>query len=96
MPACLTDMQIPLYILMLRFDPHLAAPLANITIFGGSIANFLLNVRARHPSLNRPLIAYDVALMMEPLTIAGEWVAPPRCACNAAAEPLTPVPFHLQ
>ena len=46
-------------------------PLSNITVFGGSIANMLLNTRKRHPLADRPLIDWDLILVMEPLTIAG-------------------------
>jgi len=45
--------------------------LSNITVFGGSIANMILNTRKRHPLADRPLIDWDLILVMEPLTIAG-------------------------
>lgn len=55
------------------FHPRMAIPLANVTIFGGSIANCILNLPKRHPNpkVDRPLIDYDLVLVMEPLTIAG-------------------------
>ncbi len=46
-------------------------PVSNITVFGGAIANMVLNVRKRHPLADRPLIDWDLILVMEPLTIAG-------------------------
>jgi len=46
-------------------------PLSNITVFGGAIANMILNVQKRHPLADRPLIDWDLILVMEPLTIAG-------------------------
>ena len=66
-------MLVPLYILVMGFHPRMAIPLANVTIFGGSVANNLLNVPKRHPNkaVDRPLIDYDLVLVMEPLTIAG-------------------------
>jgi uncharacterized membrane protein YfcA len=45
--------------------------LSNITVFGGAISNFILNVKKRHPLADRPLIDWDLILVMEPLTIAG-------------------------
>lgn len=48
-----------------------AIPLSNITIFGGAIANMILNVQKRHPFADRPLVDWDLILVMEPLTIAG-------------------------
>merc|ERR1712198_210462 len=38
---------------------------------GSSIANLLFNVRKRHPEADRPLIDWDIMLVMEPVTIAG-------------------------
>jgi len=40
-------------------------------VFGGAVANTLLNVRKRHPLADRPLIDWDLILVMEPLTIGG-------------------------
>jgi hypothetical protein len=48
-----------------------AIPMSNITVFGGAISNYLLNVQKRHPLADRPLIDWDLILVMEPLTIAG-------------------------
>merc|ERR1711957_226062 len=62
---------VPIYILVMRFSPKHAIPLSNITVFGGSIANTLLNSKKRHPLADRPLINWDLILVMEPLTIAG-------------------------
>ena len=61
---------VPLYMLVLHLG-RFAIPLSNATIFGASIANVLLNWRRRHPEADRPLIAFDVALMLEPITLAG-------------------------
>jgi len=62
---------VPIYILVMRFSPKHAIPLSNITVFGGSIANTLLNSKKRHPLADRPLVDWDLILVMEPLTIAG-------------------------
>lgn len=42
-----------------------------MTIFGISIGGYIVNWRKRHPEADRPLIAYDVAMVMEPMTLAG-------------------------
>jgi len=65
---------VPTYIFVLGFKPHLAIPLSNATILGSSLANCILNARKRHPTANRPLIDWDIMLVMEPLTIAGSVV----------------------
>jgi len=65
---------VPTYIFILGFKPHLAIPLSNATILGSSLANCILNARKRHPTADRPLIDWDIMLVMEPLTIAGSVV----------------------
>ena len=64
-------MLVPIYILILGFSPKYAIPLSNVTVFGGALANTLLNWRKRHPLADRPLIDWDLILVMEPLTISG-------------------------
>jgi len=61
----------PIYILILEFPVKRASPLVNVTVFGGAIANTILNVPKRHPLIDRPLIDWDLILVMEPLTMAG-------------------------
>merc|ERR1719189_3044988 len=65
---------VPTYIFVLGFDPKYAIPLSNCTILGSSISNCILNAKKRHPTANRPLIDWDIMLMMEPVTIAGSVV----------------------
>ena len=62
---------VPIYILVMGFTPKHAIPLSNITVFGGSLANTYLNASKRHPLADRPLVDWDLILIMEPLTIAG-------------------------
>jgi len=62
---------IPLYLLFLGFDASVAVALGNITIVGGSLSNFIFNAPRRHAFLNRPLIDWDLILVMEPATILG-------------------------
>jgi len=62
---------VPIYILVMGFTPKHAIPLSNITVFGGAIANSYLNSKKRHPLADRPLVDWDLILVMEPLTIAG-------------------------
>jgi uncharacterized membrane protein YfcA len=62
---------VPIYILVMGFSPKHAIPLSNVTVFGGAIANVLLNMPKRHPIADRPLVDWDLILVMEPLTIAG-------------------------
>lgn len=65
---------VPLYTLVLRFTPKYAVPLSNITILGGAISNTYFNMSKRHPNADRPLVDWDLILVMEPLTIGGALV----------------------
>jgi uncharacterized membrane protein YfcA len=63
---------VPAYILTMGLSSHEAIPLSKATIFGSSIASFLINVRKRHPlARDRPLIDYETVLLLEPMTLAG-------------------------
>lgn len=70
---------VPLYILVLGFDPKHAIPLSNITIFGGAITNTVLNLSKRHPDADRPLVDWDLILVMEPLTSKPNPLRGPLC-----------------
>lgn len=72
-------MLVPIYILVLQFSPRHAIPLSNITVFGGAVANTLLNVPKRHPLADRPLVDWDLILVMEPLSTCVSW-----CVCGGA------------
>lgn len=62
---------VPLLILIFGFSPKYAVPLSNFTILGSSITNMVLNIPKRHPDCDRPLVDWDLILVMEPLTMAG-------------------------
>ena len=62
---------VPLLILVFNFHPKFAIPLSNFTILGASIMNMVLNTFKRHPDADRPLVDWDLILIMEPLTMAG-------------------------
>jgi len=65
---------VPTYIFILGFEPQYAIPLSNATILGSSLANLMFNVWKRHPQADRPLIDWDIMLVMEPLTVLGALV----------------------
>lgn len=62
---------VPLLIIVYGFHPKYAIPLSNFTILGSSITNMVLNVPKRHPDADRPLVDWDLIMVMEPLTMAG-------------------------
>ena len=62
---------VPLLILVYGFHPKHAIALSNFTILGSSITNMVMNVVKSHPTANRPLVDWDLILVMEPLTMIG-------------------------
>lgn len=62
---------VPMYAIVLEIELHFAIPLSNMTICFCALVNFMANIFARHPKADRPLIDWDLILIMEPLTIAG-------------------------
>lgn len=62
---------VPLLIIVCGFHPKQAIPLSNFTILGSSITNMVLNLPKIHPEARRPLVDWDLILVMEPLTMAG-------------------------
>lgn len=62
---------VPLFILVFGFSPKHAIPLSNFTIVGSSITNMVLNIPKRHPHANRPLVDWDLIMVMEPVTMIG-------------------------
>lgn len=53
------------------FPAKYAVALSNFTIVGGALANLVFNINRRHPYKPRPLIDWDLTLVMEPATILG-------------------------
>lgn len=62
---------VPLFILVFGFHAKYAVALSNFCILGSSIMNMYMNLSKRHPLTNRPLVDWDLILVMEPLTMAG-------------------------
>ena len=62
---------VPIFLLVMDFPVKHAVSLSNVTVFGGAVANALLNAKKTHPLANRPLIDWNLLAMMEPLTMVG-------------------------
>ena len=62
---------VPVLIAVGLYPPIIAIPISKVMIFGAAIANFLYFGRQRHPTENRPLIEFNAAIIMEPITLAG-------------------------
>lgn len=62
---------VPLYASVLGFPAKYAVALSNFTIVGGAVANLFFNITRRHSFKPKPLIDWDLILVMEPSTILG-------------------------
>eukprot|EP01080_Neovahlkampfia_damariscottae_P000215 gene215-4461_t len=65
---------VPILILIGGFDHQLSIALSKAIIFGGAITNFIFFSLRRHPKypeVNRPLIDYDICMLIEPIVLAG-------------------------
>lgn len=62
---------IPLLTSAGQFTAHLAVSISMAMICGASLMTFFIQVRERHPHADRPLIDYDVCMLLEPATLAG-------------------------
>lgn len=92
----------PLFLIVLGAPTRDSVAMSNVCIMGGSLTAFLVNVRRRHPTLNRPLIDWDVMLLMEPTTIMGavvggylNRVSPPWATTSALALLLVAITAQL-
>ena len=62
---------VPIYILAMGITPRAAIPLGSVTVLGSALAGLLLNLKRRHPLADRPIIDWDLILVMEPLVLVG-------------------------
>ena len=62
---------VPIMMLLVDFPTSYAIPTSKAIIFGGSLAVTLFNLNKRHPYYERPLINYNVASMIEPISWLG-------------------------
>lgn len=62
---------VPIFIIIFEFKALHAVALSNFTILGSSMMNMALNLPKRHPTVDRPLVDWDLIVIMEPVTMAG-------------------------
>ncbi|OMJ91960.1 hypothetical protein SteCoe_5395 [Stentor coeruleus] len=64
------EIMVPLLILLFFFETHLAIPLSLMLMLGSSFINTALKIPNRHPTVDRPLINYDiVSFTLSPLLL---------------------------
>jgi uncharacterized membrane protein YfcA len=65
---------IPILLMLGDFPPYYSVPLSVTSIVGVSIVCFAIQIRRKHPNErvgHRPLIAFDVVLLLLPMALAG-------------------------
>ena len=62
---------VPVYLLIMGLSPKAAMGVGAVTILGGTLASTSLNVHRRHPLADRPLIDWDLILVMQPVVLIG-------------------------
>jgi hypothetical protein len=63
---------IPLLILINEFDSHTAMPISVLMVFVIGTVTTALNFKAKHPSVDRPLIDFTVVLYLTPASLLGK------------------------
>ncbi|WJX35760.1 hypothetical protein P8452_23710 [Trifolium repens] len=57
--------------LIIGFDPKSATAISKCMVMGVSVATAYYNLKMRHPTLNMPIIDYDLALLIQPMLMLG-------------------------
>lgn len=58
-------------IIVMDFPPKVAIPLSIVTNLGVSTVGSIMNAKRKHPLSNRPIIDWDLVLIMEPVILLG-------------------------
>ncbi|KAJ6963500.1 sulfite exporter TauE/SafE family protein 3 isoform X1 [Populus alba x Populus x berolinensis] len=62
---------VPMLTLIVGFDSKSSAAISKCMITGAAASTVLYNLRLRHPTLELPIIDYDLALLFQPMLILG-------------------------
>ncbi|KAG4999990.1 Sulfite exporter TauE/SafE family protein 3 [Glycine soja] len=62
---------VPMLTLIIGFDAKSAIAISKCMITGGATATVFYNLRQRHPTLDLPVIDYDLALLFQPMLMLG-------------------------
>ncbi|KAH9627255.1 hypothetical protein KSS87_018286, partial [Heliosperma pusillum] len=62
---------VPMLTLVIGFDAKSSAAISKCMIMGLSAATACFNLRQRHPTFQRPIIDYDLALIVQPMLLLG-------------------------
>ncbi|KAL9227302.1 hypothetical protein vseg_003005 [Gypsophila vaccaria] len=62
---------VPMLSLIIGFDPKSATALSKCMIMGAAGSTVYYNLKLRHPTLDMPIIDYDLALLVQPMLMLG-------------------------
>ncbi|KAM3285870.1 sulfite exporter TauE/SafE family protein 3 [Capsicum chacoense] len=62
---------VPMLTLIIGFDPKSSTAISKCMIMGAAGSTVYYNMRLRHPSLDMPIIDYDLALLLQPMLMLG-------------------------
>ncbi|XP_039035430.1 sulfite exporter TauE/SafE family protein 3-like [Hibiscus syriacus] len=62
---------VPMLSLIIGFDPKSSTAISKCMIMGAAGSTVYYNLRLRHPTLEMPLIDYDLALLFQPMLMLG-------------------------
>ncbi|PNX97554.1 sulfite exporter TauE/SafE family protein, partial [Trifolium pratense] len=57
--------------LVIGFDPKSSTAISKCMVMGVSVATAYYNLKMKHPTLNMPIIDYDLALLIQPMLMLG-------------------------
>ncbi|XVF89209.1 hypothetical protein PTKIN_Ptkin19aG0111700 [Pterospermum kingtungense] len=62
---------VPMLTLIIGFDPKSATAISKCMIMGAAASTVYYNLKLRHPTLDMPIIDYDLALLIQPMLLLG-------------------------
>ncbi|KAF5936164.1 hypothetical protein HYC85_027293 [Camellia sinensis] len=62
---------VPMLSLVIGFDQKSATAISKCMIMGAAISSVYYNLKLRHPTLDMPVIDYDLALLVQPMLMLG-------------------------
>lgn len=62
---------VPMLTLIIGFDPKSSTAISKYMIMGAAGSTVYYNLRIRHPTLDMPVIDYDLALLFQPMLMLG-------------------------
>lgn len=62
---------VPMLTLIIGFDPKSATAISKCMIMGAAASTVYYNLKLRHPTLDMPIIDYDLAVLIQPMLMLG-------------------------